>query len=329
MRELGLLERCLDAGFQYDRSIFCDAAGRTVVEVKSSLGAGDLPAANALPRGILHEILTDAVASSGAALHYGAAVADLVVDGGEAHVTFSDAGNASYDLVVAFDGVRSTARSKLFSGSAEPRYTGHSVWRLTVARPPEVTCPMLFQARFAKAGVIPLGAETMYLLVVTSESDGALRYRKADLSDLLRERLAEFSGLIADIRDAPIAAEGVVYSPIEEVFLPEPWHRGAAVVAGDAAHASAPHLAQGAAMAMEDAAVLAELLTETTPMATALRRWCLRRYPRCQRVQEASRAILSAESFRDEEPLANRLGRMRDDMPTRLHEIQEMLNQPA
>ncbi|PIH16175.1 oxidoreductase, partial [Staphylococcus epidermidis] len=40
------------------------------------------------------------------------------------------------------------------------------------------------------------------------------------------------------------------------MLVPWPWHRGRAVIGGDAAHVFAPHLTQGAAMAVEDAFVL-------------------------------------------------------------------------
>ncbi|HET9302649.1 MAG TPA: FAD-dependent monooxygenase, partial [Propionibacteriaceae bacterium] len=47
------------------------------------------------------------------------------------------------------------------------------------------------------------------------------------------------------------------HSPVEEIRL-ESWHSGRIVLIGDAAHAMAPVWAQGAALAVEDALVLAE-----------------------------------------------------------------------
>ncbi|MBW8486744.1 FAD-dependent monooxygenase [Actinomadura parmotrematis] len=65
-----------------------------------------------------------------------------------------------------------------------------------------------------------------------------------------------------------------------------PWHRGRTVLIGDAAHACPPTIAQGAAMCLEDAAVLAELLTGRTPDPLAA--FHARRLPRVRAVVEAS-----------------------------------------
>jgi 2-polyprenyl-6-methoxyphenol hydroxylase-like FAD-dependent oxidoreductase len=54
------------------------------------------------------------------------------------------------------------------------------------------------------------------------------------------------------------------------------------VIGGDAAHTFAPHLTQGAAMAAEDAFVLArEVLADDAPIEARLTRYAAKRYPRC------------------------------------------------
>ncbi|HJQ75761.1 MAG TPA: FAD-dependent monooxygenase [Acidimicrobiia bacterium] len=49
-----------------------------------------------------------------------------------------------------------------------------------------------------------------------------------------------------------------------------PWAAGRVVLVGDAAHASSPNMAQGAAMALEDALVLADELEKSHPVVRAL-----------------------------------------------------------
>ena len=78
---------------------------------------------------------------------------------------------------------------------------------------------------------------------------------------------------------------GVVARPIEAVFLEhEPWHVGRVVLIGDAVHASSPHLAQGAGMAIEDALVLAEELTRHDTPETAFAAYRARRFDRVRHV---------------------------------------------
>jgi len=71
---------------------------------------------------------------------------------------------------------------------------------------------------------------------------------------------------------------------VEEVRLPS-WHSGRSVVIGDAAHASAPVWAQGAALALEDALVLADILADGG-WDTAGARYEARRRPRVEHVQK-------------------------------------------
>jgi 2-polyprenyl-6-methoxyphenol hydroxylase-like FAD-dependent oxidoreductase len=72
------------------------------------------------------------------------------------------------------------------------------------------------------------------------------------------------------------------------------WTSGAIALLGDAAHAMLPFAAQGAGMAIEDAAVLADVLSEGTmqtpaDVAAALKRYARLRRPRVTRVQRAAR----------------------------------------
>ena len=72
-------------------------------------------------------------------------------------------------------------------------------------------------------------------------------------------------------------------------MLQSPWNRGRVVLVGDAAHVCPPTIAQGAAMAFEDAAVLAELLLAHDTVSQDL--WDEfngRRIPRATFVAEAS-----------------------------------------
>jgi salicylate hydroxylase len=72
------------------------------------------------------------------------------------------------------------------------------------------------------------------------------------------------------------------------------WTKGAIALLGDAAHAMLPFAAQGAAMAIEDAAVLAKCLGETNSeggpsIPSAMQRYARLRRPRVSRVQRAAR----------------------------------------
>src|SRR5262249_4511527 len=68
-----------------------------------------------------------------------------------------------------------------------------------------------------------------------------------------------------------------------------PWSHGRCALLGDAAHAMLPFVAQGAGMAVEDAAVLAECLARhASDIPAALAHYSAARQPRVARVQRTA-----------------------------------------
>ncbi|MDX6654368.1 MAG: hypothetical protein QOH18_1078 [Solirubrobacterales bacterium] len=329
LKRLGVLEEILDTGWAFDNWLFYDHKGNLVVEVPSLLGQGDdVPAEVGLMRPELHRVLIEAAAREGARVRYGTTVADLQQEGERVAVQFSDGSSGGYDLVIAFDGIKSEMRRRLFGDGHEPLYTGAAVWRVGAPRLPEVVCGGLYQSPIRKAGRTPLGEDKMYLLLVTEEPEG-VRYAKADLVELMRERLEEFGGTIGEIRDGMNADSEVVYSPLSEVLLPTPWHQGRVVLGGDAAHACVPHLNQGAAMAIEDAATLADELVAGDTVEAALAAYSARRYPRVQFAQKASRDVLDAERQIHPDNFEASLEALAAHLPQAAGEVDEVFNQAA
>jgi len=83
--------------------------------------------------------------------------------------------------------------------------------------------------------------------------------------------------------------DGVITTDVEEIRMPK-WTGERAVLLGDAAHAMTPNIGQGAGMAMEDAAVLAEELAGGD-LSKALQRYAARRGPRVELVMRVSREV--------------------------------------
>jgi 2-polyprenyl-6-methoxyphenol hydroxylase-like FAD-dependent oxidoreductase len=96
---------------------------------------------------------------------------------------------------------------------------------------------------------------------------------------------------MAQLRDQITDSSLVVYRPLHALFLPAPWYKGRVVLLGDAAHAVTPHLGQGAAQAMEDGIVLAQLCASGAPVEDVLASYMRRRYERCKSIYEGSLQI--------------------------------------
>ena len=145
----------------------------------------------------------------------------------------------------------------------------------------------------------PATADVAYFMGAGPLPDDRRAMERGLVHDYL-EALSGYGGIIGEVRDGLDDKSDIVYTALEEVALPPPWHRGRVQLIGDAAHASLPHMAQGAAMACEDAVVLAELCALDLPMEERLARFMSRRYERCQYVQKVSHAM--ADSQQDYTP---------------------------
>jgi 2-polyprenyl-6-methoxyphenol hydroxylase-like FAD-dependent oxidoreductase len=115
------------------------------------------------------------------------------------------------------------------------------------------------------------------------------------LADLMKDRLGDYTGRVAALREQIIDSAAVVYKPMESVLLPRPWYRGRQLIIGDAAHATTPHLAQGAAMAIEDAVLLGELLGRHSSLPPVLEEFMSRRFKRAKYVVDCSDQIAGWE----------------------------------
>ncbi|MGW4343682.1 FAD-dependent monooxygenase [Streptomyces sp. NPDC004690] len=295
MREIGVLDDCLKAGFEWEILTVADPAGNALARIPQPR-MGDAPSNNGIPRPALAKVLGDAAVAAGASVRFSTTITDLADDGAGVDVVLSDGTSGRYDLVVGFDGIGSPLRTRLYGDRYAPEYTGFANWRVTVPRLPEVRGVVMSTAgQEAKALLTPITDELMYLGAVFAETPD-FRPDPARAHEQLGERLAMFSGPVAEALAMATDPAAVVYSRISQVTVEAPWHVGRVVLAGDAAHASTPHIAQGAAMAVEDAQVLAESLDAEADVPAALAAWEKRRRPRAMWVQAMSRAVLRQET---------------------------------
>jgi 2-polyprenyl-6-methoxyphenol hydroxylase-like FAD-dependent oxidoreductase len=290
---LGLADQAIAAGVAMDVSRFHDARGMVLGEASPERLLGPkYPAMNGITRPRLHGIFQEAVRRSGANVRLGQTVRALCELEQIVEVTFSDGSAGAYDLVIGADGINSLVRGLVFGEHHRVEYTGQVCWRCNVPRPPEVSGLFMYSGVDGKAGLVPLAPDLMYVLLIEKQPEDAIRVPEERLAEVFRERLAQFGGLVAEVRDRYLTdSSKVVYRPVEAILMPPPWYRGRVVLIGDAAHATSPHVGQGAAMAMEDAIVLAEEATADVPLAGALERFMGRRYERCAFIWRVSRQI--------------------------------------
>ncbi len=286
-KALGVADRCIEQGFVFARQRHYDADGNMIGERTMPAVEGlDLVGHCGIPRPVLQQILVSAATDAGAGIRMGVTVAALRERHDGMDVDFTDGSSGRYDLVIGADGTYSKIREMVFGDIYKPRFSGQGCWRFSTEKPPEMEWSCAFHGP-NKAGLIPLTRDTMYMYLTTSEP-GNPWMPDDRLHDLMRERLDGHRGLAGEIRERIRCPESVVYKPLETVLVPRPWYRGHVLLIGDAAHTTTPHHAQGAAMAVEDAVVLSELLSRDGRLDELLEQFMQRRWSRCRLVVEAS-----------------------------------------
>jgi len=293
MAELGLAEECVAQGHAMEGSRSHDREGKIVADIDFERPAGvAFPSMNGLTRPRLHKILQDAVLASGANVRTGLSFNELEQDEDSVGVRFSDGTRGEYDLVIGADGINSAVRALVFPDAPTPQFFGQIVWRYNLPRYRDLNRLWMFDGTRGRAGFVPLAPELMYILLIEAADDPDTSALPQDrLAEIFREHLAEFGGAIAEVREAITDSSKVIVRPVETVLVEPPWHRGRVVLIGDAAHATTPHIGQGAAQAIEDAIVLAAELDGDGPLDAALERFVKRRYERCKIVIEGSTQI--------------------------------------
>jgi 2-polyprenyl-6-methoxyphenol hydroxylase-like FAD-dependent oxidoreductase len=321
LRALGVWERVRDNGYAFDVTGIRapDPAGTVVAEIPDArTGGPDLPAVLGMPRPDLARILTDRAAEAGAKPRFGTTFTELTQDAAGVDVTFADGRTARYDLVVGADGVRSRTRSAV-GIDLQTRPVGMGIWRAFGPRPAGVTRTDLYYGGACYiAGYCPTGVDSLYAYIVEAAQDRGGLSPEEQLATM--KRLSEaYHGPWDEIRGTLVDPDRVNYTRFETHLLEAPWNRGRVVLIGDAAHTCPPTLAQGGAQALEDAAVLAELLLEHD--AVDRRLWdafAARRYHRVKAVVDASNQL--ARWLLDHE---------QGDVPGLIRSVAALVSRPA
>lgn len=318
-KAVGVIDAILQQGWCTDGLDLCRADGTRIAHLPSQRIAGpEIPSSGGIMRPVLARILSDATRASGTSVRLGVTFSGIEPAGDEVSVSFTDGSMSRYDLVIGADGCNSKVREHLFPEAPRPRFTGQACWRAVVPRPREIERPAMYMGKRVKAGINPVSRDEMYLFFLDQREEPDY-IGPEEWPARLREELAEFGGLIGEIRDSITPQSRIVYRPLFALLLPRPWHRGRVVLIGDAAHSTTPHLASGAGIAVEDALVLVEELAREPGLAQALERFTARRFERCRIVVENSVRLGDIErsggSMQEHEQL------MRDSMSTLLAPI--------
>ena len=212
-------------------------------------------------RGDLHAVLESALDPG--TIAFGKKLRDIDQTGRTIRLDFEDGDRVETDLVIGADGVNSKVREFLL-GPEKPRYTGHIAHRAIFPATLLNGLPIRACTKWWGPGnhilvyYMTQAREEVYIVTSAPQSEWT-----ADASFVPCDRdefIATFDGYHSELRQVVAAAPEVTKWPVFDREPVDIWSGGRIVLLGDACHPLRPYMAAGAAMAIEDAAVLARCI---------------------------------------------------------------------
>ena len=244
-------------------------------------------------RGDLHAALASAVPDEHVRLNHKLVGLDETADG--VRLSFANGATDVADAVVGADGVHSIVRDILF-GESPVYFTGRIAYRTTypaaLLNGEKIDDCTKWWGEDRHIVIYYVKPDRSEVYLVTSQPDPEFRIESWSAKGDVKALRASFEGFDSQVERVLAACPDVhKWAIMDRDSLPH-WSDGNVTLLGDACHPMTPYMAQGAAMAIEDAAVLSRCLDGVgrDGVANAFRRFEATRKVRTTRVQETSRA---------------------------------------
>ncbi|MDJ1134002.1 FAD-dependent monooxygenase [Streptomyces iconiensis] len=269
LRTLGVADEVEKSGTPTRDTAFLNHKGKQL---------GSNPAETVLiKRGLLNRALREAARERGIVIEFGKFFDSVTepADGAGVVVRFRDGTTAEGDFVVGCDGIHSRTRYSVLPDAPKPAYTGvigtagytHSAH----GAPEDGTMRMSFCLDGFFGHQTTPGGEIYWFENYHQAREPERGEVESVPHEVWQRRLLDrhrkdhspVPQLIEDTRS------GILGYPIYDMLSLTTWYRGRVCLVGDAAHATSPHVGQGASMAMEDSIVLAKCLRDIPDVEAA------------------------------------------------------------
>jgi 2-polyprenyl-6-methoxyphenol hydroxylase-like FAD-dependent oxidoreductase len=273
---LGLLDRILGVGAILEVGEIRTSRDRLLARTPL------LPVAT--PTLCVHRRDLHAALHAGVPVRFSAQCVDVERDPVGATVVLASGERVRGDVVMGADGISSAVQRALHKRSFRTA-ARYGTWRgiASIEATPRGHA-VQYLGRGCEVGLVPLAAGRTYWFATRRELDadtskeGALR------------QVARFAEPVPRVVEAT-PESALRWDPIEDLETLPTWVDGRVALLGDAAHATTPHLGQGACLALEDVVVVARTLSASPDPAEALRRYEEIRRPRVERIVRLSRRL--------------------------------------
>ncbi|MEA3026380.1 MAG: 6-hydroxynicotinate 3-monooxygenase [Alphaproteobacteria bacterium] len=239
-------------------------------------------------RNDLHAAILEKIAPE--RIEFGKRLTDVRIKAGAAVMAFEDGSTAGADVVIGADGVNSKLREAIV-GPSKSRFIGavahRAIYPSSLLDGLEVRNCTKWWGPNSHILIYYIEQSRNEIYLVTSAKGGWHSQSSWDYVSR-DEVLGAFDGFHPEVQTVIAHAPELTKWPILDVEPIEKWAEGPLVLLGDACHAMTPYMASGAAMAIEDAAVLARCLMQGDGRNEAFALYKETRLPRVQKVQRIS-----------------------------------------
>jgi len=223
-------------------------------------------------------------------IEFGKRLTGVKSDGVFAQLSFADGSTADADLVIGADGVNSRIREAVV-GPCASRFVGavahRAIYpsRLLGERELRNCTKWWGPNSHILIYYIERSRDEVYLVTsAKGQWHSAAPFEVCDHDEVL----SSFQGFHPEVREVIETAPGLTKWPIRDIEPIDKWSNKNLVLLGDACHAMTPYMASGAAMAIEDAAVLARCILQTSDHGAAFALYEATRMSRVRKVQKIS-----------------------------------------
>jgi len=253
-------------------------------------------------RGDLHAALASAVPVEIVKLNHRLTGIDQTPHG--VHLTFDNGHTVHADAAIGADGVHSVVKTALF-GADEPNFTGRIAYRTVFSaerlKGTEVLNCTKWWGEDRHVVIYPVKPDRSEIYFVTSQPEVSFNVESWSATGDVNVLREAFEAFHPEPRAVINAAPEVHKRPLVDRDPLTRWTDGRVALLGDASHPMTPYMAQGAAMAIEDGAILARCLEgrDRDGVETGLRRYEATRKERTARMQLTSRQNIWGKGFTD------------------------------
>jgi 6-hydroxynicotinate 3-monooxygenase len=221
---------------------------------------------------------------------FGRKLTDVKSDDDVVHLSFADGAAAEADVVIGADGVNSKLREAVV-GPSQSRFTGavahRAIYPSTLLGGMHVRNCTKWWGPSSHIPIYYIEQSRSEIYLVTS-AKGEWHSKASWKFCTPVEVERAFEGFHPEVRKVIETAPQLTKWPILDIEPVDTWSKGRLVLLGDACHAMMPYMASGAAMAIEDAVVLARCLVHSADYAAALALYQTSRMTRVRKVQRIS-----------------------------------------